>query len=114
MRPLMIFIGLLAFSGCAQYRAERQAEQNQADGAKCESFGAIRGTAPYIQCMVDMDNQRAANRRAAIAGVQQSLQSFQPVLPSYQVQPIPNPLANQAPRNMTCNTMGQMTNCSTY
>lgn len=114
MRVLAVFIGFLTLSGCAQYQAERQAEQNQADGAKCESFGAVRGTVPYIQCMVDMDNQRQTNRRAAVAGIQQSLQSFQPVLPSYQVQPIPNPLANQAPSNMTCNTLGNTTNCRTY
>lgn len=114
MRILTIFVGFLALSGCSQYRAERQAEQNQADGAKCESFGAARGSVPYIQCMVEMDNQRAANRRAAVAGVQQSIQGFQPVMPGYQVQPIPNQLASQpVQRNTTCNTIGTTTNCTT-
>lgn len=115
MRVLAVFIGFIALSGCASYQAERQATQNQADGAKCESFGAVRGSLPYVQCMVEMDNQRAANQRAAVAGVQQSLSGFQPILPGYQVQPIPNPIANQpAPRNTRCNTMGDTTNCTTY
>lgn len=111
-----LIIGVLSFSlgSCAQYQADRLAAQNQADGAKCESFGAVRGTAPYIQCMVGLDNQRAADKQAALAGVQQSLAGFQPVLPGYQVQPTPNPIATPAPSNMRCNTMGTQTNCTTY
>lgn len=115
MRIFTVFAAFILTSGCAQYQAERQLVQNQADDAKCRSFGAKVGTGPYIQCMVEQDNQRQANRRAAIAGVQQSIDSFQPVLPGYQVQPMPNPLANQPqPQNMTCNTLGTTTNCRTY
>lgn len=115
MRILAVISSFIVLSGCAEYRAKQETAQLGADDAKCQSYGAQKGTVPYIQCMVEQDNQRAANKRAAVAGVQQSLSTFTPTLPGYQVQPIPNPLANQpVQRNTTCNTLGATTNCTTY
>lgn len=115
MRVFATLFGFLVLSGCAEYRAKQEASQLNADDAKCQSFGAQKGSAPYIQCMVGQDNRRAADKRATIAGVQQSINSFNPVLPGYEVQPVPNPLANQSsPRQTTCNTMGATTHCTTY
>lgn len=64
----------LAVAGCAAYQ-QRQLEQAQAqaaaqaasDDAQCQSYGAIPGSPVYVQCRMNLDNQRAqvaANDRA--------------------------------------------------
>jgi PBP1b-binding outer membrane lipoprotein LpoB len=64
----------LTLAGCAQYEAQQQAQaQAQAaaieanDDAKCQSYGAAPGSQPYIQCRMNLDNQRAQMRQM-IAG----------------------------------------------
>lgn len=37
------------------------------DDAKCQSYGAVPGSQDYIQCRMNLDNQRAAMRQA-VAG----------------------------------------------
>jgi hypothetical protein len=63
---------------CAQWQAEqelRQREQAQAeaatiaahDNAQCQSYGAAPGSQSYVQCRMNLDNQRAQMRQM-IAG----------------------------------------------
>jgi hypothetical protein len=73
-RPIFIALAALVLSGCAEYEARKQAAaQAQAaaidtdeDGV-CRSYGAVPGTTAYIQCRMNISNQRAqvaANDRA--------------------------------------------------
>jgi hypothetical protein len=49
-------------------QAERDAQQAQAiaanDDAQCRSYGAAPGSQTYIQCRMNLDNQRAQIRAA--------------------------------------------------
>lgn len=75
-------IGLIAalacnsLVGCAEYEARQQAERQQqafaiaaSDDAQCRAYGAQPGTPTYVQCRMNISNQRAnvdANDRAII------------------------------------------------
>ena len=70
---------VLALPGCAAYQ-QRQLEQAQAqaaaqaanDDAQCRSYGAERGSSVYVQCRMNLDNQRAqvaANDRAIVDSI---------------------------------------------
>jgi hypothetical protein len=52
--------------GCAQYYAEQAAEAATSDDAQCSSYGARPGSDAYVQCRMNLDNQRQINRRAAV------------------------------------------------
>lgn len=65
-----------AHSDCAPgtpgYRAaiaarEAAAARDDGDAARCQSFGLKYGTPEYAQCRMNIDNQRAANFRAAVS-----------------------------------------------
>jgi len=64
----------LALTGCAAYE-QQQREQAQAqaaaiaanDDAQCQSYGAAHGSPAYVQCRMNLDNQRASMRQM-IAG----------------------------------------------
>lgn len=57
----------LLLPSCGQLEAQRQAQavaaaQTQAvsDDAQCRAYGAAEGTPVYVQCRMNLDNQRAA------------------------------------------------------
>ena len=110
MKVIAIFIGLLVLSGCAS----RQ-ELAVNDDAKCQSYGLKFGTPEYAQCRQNTEEQRQENRRQALSRIGDAATSFHPVAPGYVVGPNP-PIVTQTtmPRNTTCNTVGQTTNCQTY
>jgi hypothetical protein len=68
----------LALAGCVsaeQQRAQAQAEAaaiNAHDDAKCRSYGVGPDSPGYVQCRMNLDNQRAAMRQAIVSGVLQS------------------------------------------
>lgn len=74
MRIVAAFALVLTLTGCAAYE-QRQQEQAQAqaaarnanDDAQCQSYGAAPGSPSYIQCRMNLDNQRASMRQM-IAG----------------------------------------------
>ncbi len=51
----------------AQARQQQAQAQAVSDDAQCRSYGAAPGSQSYIQCRMNIDNQRA-QMRAAIAG----------------------------------------------
>lgn len=66
-----LFVAALTLSGC-QTIAERQAEIDQADDARCISYGAKRGTPAYTNCRLEIDRNRAIAmeaRRPVVVGV---------------------------------------------
>lgn len=66
----------LMLAGCAEYEARQQAEaqaayiaQEAQDDAQCRSYGAQPGSPSYVQCRMNISNQRAnvsANDRAIV------------------------------------------------
>ena len=74
---IALAIGLMLGS-CAQWQAEQELRQRQQaqteaatiaahDDAQCRSHGAAPGSQSYIQCRMNVDNQRAQTRQM-IAG----------------------------------------------
>jgi hypothetical protein len=59
-----MMLGLLA-GACA---TTSPAEQRAADENRCQSFGFRRGTDPFAKCMLDLDLNRSADRRADLYG----------------------------------------------
>ncbi len=68
-----VLIAALVLSGCAQIQrmeAERQANERAGDENQCSSFGYVRGTDAFADCMMaaahrrDMARQDAARRDA--------------------------------------------------
>jgi len=75
MRIIAVCAALaLTLVGCAAYE-QQQREQAQAqaavqaanDDVQCQSYGAAPGSPMYIQCRMNIDNQRASMRQM-IAG----------------------------------------------
>jgi hypothetical protein len=69
MRIIAACIVALTLAGCADYEARQQAQaqaQQANDDAQCQSYGAAPGSPAYIQCRMNLDNQRA-QMRAAVA-----------------------------------------------
>jgi outer membrane biogenesis lipoprotein LolB len=74
VRIIVACIAALTLAGCAEYEARQQeranaqaAAMNANDDAQCQSYGAAPGSPAYIQCRMNLDNQRAAMRQM-IAG----------------------------------------------
>jgi hypothetical protein len=66
----LVLVGLVALTlaGC-QTAGERRAEMDAGDDARCQQFGARRGTPGYQQCRIDLERNRAiesANRRPTV------------------------------------------------
>ena len=65
-RLIGVLIGVSLLSSCAneaEQRAQAQAAaqaQANADDAQCRSYGATQGSSVYVQCRMNLDNQRAA------------------------------------------------------
>jgi hypothetical protein len=69
-RIFLLSLAATTVSGCGEYLARqsyqyaRQAEVN--DDAKCRSYGAEPGSQAYMQCRMNLDNNRAAIAQAAV------------------------------------------------
>jgi hypothetical protein len=66
MRSKMAFVALasvLALSGCA---TTSPAERRAADEARCASYGFQPETTAFSKCLLDIDLDRSADRRAAL------------------------------------------------
>jgi hypothetical protein len=72
MRRILISTALtLTLAGC-QTIEERRAELDRADDARCQDFGARRGTPAYTNCRLELDRNRAIEaqaRRPVVVGV---------------------------------------------
>jgi hypothetical protein len=66
MRALIVLALSVQLACCAEYQAEQAAQASMADDAQCASYGARPGSDAYVQCRMNLDNQRGANRRAAV------------------------------------------------
>jgi hypothetical protein len=66
MRPLIIALPLISLSACANDSAQLAANAQAEDDAKCRSYGVAPGSPAYVQCRMNLDNQRAALARAAV------------------------------------------------
>jgi hypothetical protein len=69
---VLISLVALTLAGC-QTAGERRADFDRADDARCQQFGARRGTAGYVQCRTDLDRNRAieeSNRRPTVVVTQ--------------------------------------------
>lgn len=76
MRIITACVLALAVAGCAAYE-QQQREQAQAqaqaqaasDDAQCQSYGAAPGSPSYVQCRMNIDNQRASMRQMIIGNM---------------------------------------------
>jgi hypothetical protein len=77
IRALMLIAMALTLSGCltAEERARMAAEQNAADDAKCQSYGAKPGTDIYVTCRMRVVEQRQEEERAAGQRAEQGLRN---------------------------------------
>jgi hypothetical protein len=69
--PALAAMLALTLAGCQTY-AERQAELDRADDARCQDFGARRGTPAYTNCRIELERNRAIEaqaRRPVVVGV---------------------------------------------
>jgi len=73
MRIVAALAIALTLGSCAEYQAQQQAQaqaqaqaQQASDDAQCQSYGAAPGSPAYIQCRMNLDNQRS-QMRAAVA-----------------------------------------------
>jgi hypothetical protein len=80
------------------------------DDAYCRSIGTNMGSPEYANCRMVMTQRRDAKHAAGAQLASQALSDFKPVSPNYVVGPNP-PIVMQPPRNTTCQTFGNTTNC---
>jgi len=86
MRGWIVLALCLLQAGCAEYYAGQAAQASMADDARCLSYGAKPGSDAYVQCRMNLDNQRDANRRAAIgAFIEAQRQNNAQQAPVYQM-----------------------------
>ena len=101
LRFAAVVIVSAVLSGCAEYQARRQQEQAQAlaaqDDAQCSSYGADHGSQAYIQCRMNLDNQRAQMRAALASQLMGRMMT-------------PPPQTQQMNVNI-CNQPGQVNTC---
>jgi len=64
MRPLIFLTAacMFALSGCASISPE---DRRAADAARCKSYGFKNGSSEFARCLLEVDLDRAADRRAA-------------------------------------------------
>lgn len=60
MRYWIALAAVLSLAGCKTM----QEAQMDADDAKCRSYGAEKGSPPYMQCRMNLDAGRASVRAA--------------------------------------------------
>jgi hypothetical protein len=54
---------VLPLTACQTFE-EQRAEIDRADDARCQQYGARRGTQGYTQCRIDLDRNRAIEAQA--------------------------------------------------
>lgn len=60
MKRLVLFAGLVV-AGCQTTDPEAErAARLAADAQRCEAYGFARGTAPFANCMMEIDQNRRA------------------------------------------------------
>jgi hypothetical protein len=72
MRKFILLACLALPLAACQTIEERQAEIDRADDARCQQYGAKRGTPGYTQCRLEIDRNRAIeaqSRRPVVVGV---------------------------------------------
>jgi hypothetical protein len=104
IRYALMVACIATLAGCAEYEARRQQEQmakaqavTANDDAQCRSYGAAPGSQSYIQCRMNIDNQRAQMRTALAAQVVGRMMT-----------PPPQP---QTLNVNVCNVPGQVNTC---
>jgi hypothetical protein len=104
VRGLIALMLGLSLAGCFQNPAEHAAQASMADDAQCTSYGAKPGSDAYVQCRMNLDNQRQTNRRAAVGAFLEAQRQNNAKQPSgYQM-----PTSRQT--NCTSMINGQMIN----
>jgi hypothetical protein len=63
MRYWMPLLAVLSLTGC---KTIDEANMDR-DDAKCLSYGVQKGSPHYVECRLQLEQQRAANRRALLA-----------------------------------------------
>lgn len=62
----MRIVAIIALSGllmgCQTVAQRVAAQRDVADDAKCQSFGAAKGTQPYMDCRLALEHDRSAVR----------------------------------------------------
>ena|SRR5581483_1556888 len=104
MRIIAACILALMLTGCAAYE-QRQREQAAAeaaavaanDDAQCRFYGAAPGSQAYIQCRMNLDNQRAQMRAAVASALVGRMMTPPPQPQTYNVN--------------ICNVPGQVNTC---
>jgi hypothetical protein len=98
-----LLIGV-ALSSCAEIQARQQQQamaQAQAiaanDDGQCQSYGAAPGSPAYIQCRMNIDNQRAQMRTALASQLMGRMMTPQPQPQTLNVN--------------VCNVPGQVNTC---
>ena len=72
MLRILLFLALLLPLAACQTIEERQAVIDRADDARCQDYGAKRGTPAYTNCRLEIDRTRAIeaqSRRPFVVGV---------------------------------------------
>jgi hypothetical protein len=71
MKPLILLALALSLAGCA---TRPQLTTEQADDIKCRAYGVPRGSPAYVQCRMNVENDRTA-ANAALVGALATMQS---------------------------------------
>jgi hypothetical protein len=67
MKRLAALVLLASLCGCVTRPQGPQLTVDQADDIKCQGYGVAKGSAAYVQCRMNLNDQRAANERADTA-----------------------------------------------
>lgn len=59
MRPMAVIALCGLLMGCQSLSAENAALRGRQDDAKCQSFGAQKGTQAYLQCRLTLEHDRS-------------------------------------------------------
>jgi hypothetical protein len=73
MRIVIACALAMTLAACADYELRQQeqaqaqaAAQSASDDAQCQSYGAPPGSPLYVQCRMNLDNQRASMRHGRV------------------------------------------------
>lgn len=85
MRILLVSLAALGVTACGlspEYQAMKAAEEkarqdavNQADDAKCRSYGVQPGSQPYVACRINLEQSRANIAAAERIGLEAQQQA---------------------------------------
>lgn len=64
MKLIKVLVGLtLGLGGCKSIEEAHQ----QRDDAKCLSYGVLKGSQPYVECRMQLEQQRSDRNRALMS-----------------------------------------------